>query len=144
LREYALDRRVELDRGLARPEAVRALVRVLPADKRLAELTALLKHPKATESARHEVVRQLGALGRAAVPMLREMVSDKEVGLEAMAEMLRFTAPRRWAQPPTILPLKQFLKVSELEERLGFPVKIDGLENFAQESIYPDSDKRAS
>jgi HEAT repeat protein len=137
IRGFAIDRSIGYDRGLARTEAVAALAKALPADRRVPELAALLKNPKAPESARMEAVCQLGRLGAEAIPALRTVVAEDEIGLRAMWELARTSAPRRTDPSRRFLsPLKGSLTVAQLKEDLRLPVRIEGLEGLESTPLY--------
>jgi hypothetical protein len=143
LRDFAVDRPISYDRGLARSEAVAALVEALPADKRAPELAAILANPKAQVNARLEAVRLLGRLGKEAVPALRTAVAEDEVGLHAMWQLARSSAPRRTAATPGFPPpLKGSLTIAQLKEDLGLPVRIEGLEGLDRSPLYLETQER--
>src|SRR5262249_38767284 len=107
LKEFAVDRPIQLDREQGRASAVQALAQLLPPQQRLAEMSAVLKNPRANAYACGEALRQLEPLGRDGVRLVRDSVADPQVGLTAMSILWRHSAPKRFVQPPSLVkPLK--------------------------------------
>src|SRR5262245_7917091 len=143
IRGFAIDCPVAYDRGLSRPEAVAALARAVPAEKRAAEMTAILRNPKATPEARREAVRQFRPLGRKAAGPLREAVAARDVAVQAMWELSRWSAPKRFASKATFPPpLKGEFTLGQLGDRLGLPVRLEGLAGLEREVVYVPANER--
>jgi RNA polymerase sigma factor (sigma-70 family) len=143
LKEFAVDRPIALDREQGRAAAVKALVPLLPADQRFRELSAILQNPRANAYARGEALRQLEPLGPGGVRLVRDSVADPQVGLTAMSILWRYSAPKRFGQPPTLQkPLKGWnITFGQLPNLLAMPVRIEGVDGLDGERlwIYYDS-----
>jgi RNA polymerase sigma factor (sigma-70 family) len=138
LKEFAVDRPIQLDREQGRASAVQALAQLLPPQQRLAEMSAVLKNPRANAYARGEALRQLEPLGRDGVRLVRDSVADPQVGLTAMSILWRRSAPKRLVQPPTLAkPLRGWnLTFGQLAGLLAMPVRMEGVDGLEGERLW--------
>lgn len=130
-----------IDRGddywTPRGDAVDAYAAALPEDRRAKELIEILRHPKSTPSVRERAIVHLGPMGAEAAKATQAALDESGVGLWAMWELSRYSAPKRFASPPAIrVPLRMTVIVSDALKRLPVPAKIEGMTHLGKRELF--------